>query len=133
MISSESIAAGGENWPSWQAPALAVVCNLNAGETVREVGLDSVPKERRMGKKMSKRELNELMNDSKRLSALGEKMYEAVREELEKHYLGQYVMFNIPSGEYVIGSTHSEVIARFRKKFPEGRGLISGIGFFSRV
>ena len=43
--------------------------------------------------------------------------YDSVKARLEVEHYGQYVMIHLPSQEYVVGRTTSDVHARFIQRF----------------
>ncbi len=47
----------------------------------------------------------------------GERLYEPIREILERDHFGLYVMINIDTEEYVVAPTTSQVHTRFVEKF----------------
>src|SRR5204862_4443720 len=52
--------------------------------------------------------------DADHLAELGDGLYRKHSAQLEKQHFGQYVIFNIENGKYVIGASHLDAIKAFR-------------------
>lgn len=54
-----------------------------------------------------------------RVSEIGRKRYDSIRDQLERDHFGAYVMINTDTSQYVVAPTTSEVYAAFIEKFGE--------------
>jgi predicted transcriptional regulator len=53
------------------------------------------------------------------LAEIGERRYDAIKENLERDHFGAYVMINTDTSDYVVAPTTSEVYAAFIERFGE--------------
>jgi hypothetical protein len=65
-----------------------------------------------------------------RIAKLGDRLYRRHAAQLEQQYFGQYVIFNIASGKYVIGASHLEAVKAYRDEHGHAPGWCQGIGLF---
>jgi predicted transcriptional regulator len=53
------------------------------------------------------------------IAAIGERRYDAIKENLERDHFGAYVMINTDTSDYVVAPTISQVHAAFTERFGE--------------
>jgi predicted transcriptional regulator len=53
------------------------------------------------------------------IAEIGERRYDAIKENLERDHFGAYVMINTDTSDYVVGPTISQVHAAFTERFGE--------------
>jgi hypothetical protein len=72
--------------------------------------------------------------DPVRLAELGEALYERLKDELEREYLGKCVLLNVEQGTYVVGEDTIDAAKKYDDEYgPETPGYFRGIGFSFHV
>jgi len=61
--------------------------------------------------------------------ALGQQVYERLKEELEAKYKGKIAAIEVSSGDYFIGDTVVEAIKKAEEKFPDDVFYIVRVGY----
>ena len=51
------------------------------------------------------------------LAAIGERRYDAIKENLERDHFGAYVMINTDTSDYIVGPTITQVHTAFIERF----------------
>jgi len=51
------------------------------------------------------------------IAAIGERRYDAIKENLERDHFGAYVMINTATSDYVVAPTHLQVYTAFIERF----------------
>jgi hypothetical protein len=53
------------------------------------------------------------------IAEIGERRYDAIKENLERDHFGAYVMINTATSDYVVAPTHLQVYTAFIERFGE--------------
>jgi hypothetical protein len=70
------------------------------------------------------------------LAEIGERQYDAIKENLERDHFGAHVMINTDASEYVVAPTISQVHAAFVERFGEdapGWSTRIGVSIFASI
>jgi hypothetical protein len=51
------------------------------------------------------------------LAEIGERRYDAIKENLERDHFGAYVMINTETSDYIVAPTHLQVYTAFTERF----------------
>ena len=64
----------------------------------------------------------------------GRELYYKLRPNLEKEYgLGDYVSFEVQSGDYFVGKTPIQSLHKAKKKYPNGEFFLAQVGSIAGV
>lgn len=59
----------------------------------------------------------------------GTQIYQKIRKQIEKEYLGDFMAIEVESGKYFLGKTQMEAIEKAKKHFPAKVFYLMKIGF----
>ena len=68
-------------------------------------------------------------HSTEELHRLGWAGYATIREELEAHHYGDYVMFEVDSGDYFVGNTPQEALFLAQAVYPNKAFYLIRIGY----
>lgn len=69
----------------------------------------------------------------KELVEKAKEIYDSHKEKLETSHSGKYVVIEVNSGEYFVGTTKDEAMAKARKEFPKILLFVRRIGELEKV
>lgn len=58
-------------------------------------------------------------HSTEELAQMGWARYEEIKQELEANHDGEYVMIEVDSGDYFVGETHDEALAKAQEAYPQ--------------
>jgi hypothetical protein len=62
---------------------------------------------------------DDTLSPLRKLSAIGERRYDSIKEIMERDHFGTFLMINTDTSDYVVGPTISQVHAAFIERFGE--------------
>jgi len=67
--------------------------------------------------------------DPHEISRKGQRVLEAISQELEKQHFGRFIVIEADSGDYFIGDTVIEAISKAEVQYPNRHFFLKRIGF----